>query len=390
MHLHRRRVRVRCRPGDRAARAAPCRPGAGIRHPRCAPRKRCPRVFRLRASAPCLLSDRASYRASLAAPAPAVCRDHKLRRVEAEGCQTLLCNASVQRLHRKRASAALRTRHLRQEPNTPDPAREHRGRRRRFRRPLRDPPRRAVRGARQIGGGDQPRRAERHGRRAEKQPVGPAALDGGARLHGARPRPLPARPESLPPRGRHSGDPPLSQPGPADPAGAGGEERRDRVSGRARPRGAAHDLCRYHRQPEPGALHGPDRHDAAALRLGRRPDAAGLSGPGLGRFLYPRHKAGEADRAHDHRPRGAARAARCDPARRVRDQHRRDRARRRRRRGADLQRRWQRQRRPVDRRADRPLRAGDARAEAAAARGDRARVGPAAGAGRGDGRTARD
>ena len=72
-----------------------------------------------------------------------------------------------------------------------------------------------------------------------------------------------------------------------------------------------------------------------------------------------------------------------DPARRVRDQHRRDRAGRRRRRGADLQRRWQRQRRPVDRRADRPVRAGDARAEAAAARGHRARVGPAAGAGRG-------
>ena len=42
---------------------------------------------------------------------------------------------------------------------------------------------------------------------------------------------------------------------------------------------------------EPGALHGPDRHDAAALRLGRRPDAAGLSGPGLGRFLYP-HRPG--------------------------------------------------------------------------------------------------
>src|SRR6185437_13683751 len=61
----------------------------------------------------------------------------------------------------------------------------------------------------------------------------------------------------------------------------------DRVSGRARPDRTAHDLCRHYRQREPGSLHGPDRHDAAALRLGRRPDAAGLSGPGLGRFLYP-------------------------------------------------------------------------------------------------------
>ena len=73
---------------------------------------------------------------------------------------------------------------------------------------------------------------------------------------------------------------------PADPAGSGGQERRDGVPRRARSSGAAGDLRRCHRQRQPGALHGADRHDPPALCLGRRADAAGLSGAGLDRCLY--------------------------------------------------------------------------------------------------------
>src|SRR5712691_12307349 len=90
-------------------------------------------------------------------------------------------------------------------------------------RALGDAARRAVRGARQNRRGGEPGRTQRDDRRPEEQPSGDPALDGGARLYGTRPWALSPRTEILPPCGRYPGDPSLPEPGPADPAGSGGQ-----------------------------------------------------------------------------------------------------------------------------------------------------------------------